>query len=130
MRLGSSTEWVGCENERTETARGEKLAGSALRSTSGKPGKTVTHADARGRKRFEQLEEKGGKMAEVVVTATIDLDELDDDEIRSEYERRLLAAGLEKYINDMYEAFALQQEDRAIEIARRIAEDITGRSIA
>ena len=69
-------------------------------------------------------------MAEVVVTATIDLDELDDDEIRSEYERRLLAAGLEKYINDMYEAFALQQEDRAIEIARRIAEDITGRSIA
>ena len=69
-------------------------------------------------------------MAEVVVTATIDLDELDDDEIRSEYESRLLADGLEKIINDMYEAFALRLEDKAVEIARRIAEDVTGRTIS
>ena len=77
-------------------------------------------------------------MASRTITIDVYLDDFDDEDIRDEYESR----GLEDFtpsfsdtssvnvtsdIEEMFYAFRLGREERAIELARKIAQDVTGR---
>lgn len=69
----------------------------------------------------------------VYVYVDVDLDEFDDDEIIEEYEKRGLgfASGdeIRENILEMYYAFYLGKPERAIELAKKVAQDVTGRTL-
>lgn len=71
------------------------------------------------------------------VYVDVDLDEIDTDDLIAELGRREVDLGngidpdrLERLGDDLYYAFLYGREDKAIEIAKRVAEEITGRAIS
>lgn len=70
---------------------------------------------------IEELESRGHE-----VDNEPDIDEFDDDIIESEYRDRGLGGGAEE-LNEMFEAFYLGKTDRAIELAKKVCQDATGR---
>jgi hypothetical protein len=59
----------------------------------------------------------------------VDLDEFDDDDIEAEYELRGLGGGgdFKDRIQELFYAFHFGKTDKAMEIARALAQDATGR---
>jgi hypothetical protein len=70
-------------------------------------------------------------MPVVTVDVDVDLDDFSDDDIAEEYESRGLGAGgdLSELLNELFYAFYFGKDDRAMQIARRLAQDATGRVI-
>lgn len=64
------------------------------------------------------------------VTVHVDLDDFDDDDIREEAVSRGLMDEneneIDETIREMFYAFKLGRNDRAMELAREIAQDATG----
>lgn len=65
------------------------------------------------------------------VTVEIDMSDLDADDMTDELERRGIRVGdqvpdTNTELTEMFYAFKLGREDRAIELARKIAQDHTG----
>lgn len=68
----------------------------------------------------------------MTVDVEIDLDDIDDDDLRQEAEDRGMldfdeSRGYDEMIEEMFYAFKLGKEDRAIELAKKIAMDHTGK---
>lgn len=65
------------------------------------------------------------------VWVDVDLDEFDDDEIVAEYDKRGLGGfsddELREVVLEMYNAFYLGKPERAIELAKKVAQDVTGK---
>jgi hypothetical protein len=64
------------------------------------------------------------------VEVDIDLEDFSDDEILAEAEKRNLdfdRVDLEEDITAMFEAFYIGKTEQAIELARKVAQDVTGR---
>ena len=66
------------------------------------------------------------------VEVDVDLDEIDDDDLIEELKSRSLGdrvnlADTDEDIAEMFYAFKLGQDERAIELAKKIAQDHTGR---
>lgn len=70
---------------------------------------------------IEEIESRGHE-----VDNQPDIDQFDDSAIESEYRARGLGGGAEE-LSEMFEAFYLGRIDRAIELAKKIAQDATGR---
>jgi hypothetical protein len=65
----------------------------------------------------------------ITTDVEVDLSDFDDDDIAEEYESRGLGGegAVRDTIQEMFYAFKLGKEDRAIELARQIAQDAMGR---
>ena len=66
------------------------------------------------------------------IDVDIDLDDIDDDDLIDELKSRSLGdrvnlADADEDITEMFYAFKLGQNDRAMELAKKIAQDHTGR---
>jgi len=68
------------------------------------------------------------------ITVEVDLDEFDDDEIQAEHEARGLIASsvaaedkVQSLALELYYSFVFNREDKSIDLAKRLAEEITGR---
>lgn len=70
---------------------------------------------------IEEIENRGHE-----VDNEPDIDQFDDGAIESEYRARGLGGGAEE-LSEMYEAFYLGKTDRAIELAKKVCQDATGR---
>jgi hypothetical protein len=70
-------------------------------------------------------------VARVTVDVDVDMDDLTDEDLVSEMEERGLKTAAdyeqEAQIEEMFYAFKLGKADRAMEIARQIAQEATGR---
>lgn len=63
----------------------------------------------------------------------VDLSEIDTDDLVNELESRAVAASRTdsaEDITEMFYAFHLGKPERAMELARKIAQDVTGRTLA
>ncbi len=66
----------------------------------------------------------------VTVDVEVDLDSFDDDEIRDEFAARDLGdPDFKESVTEMFYAFYLGKADHAMELAKRIAQDVTGRML-
>lgn len=66
----------------------------------------------------------------IMTEVEVDLDDFDDDDIREEFESRNLASAgsdISDQIDELYYALYFGLNDKAMEIARKLAMDATGR---
>jgi hypothetical protein len=67
----------------------------------------------------------------VCVDVEVDLSSFDDDDIEAEYVQRGLGGGdMHDRLREMFDAFHVGATDRAIALARQVAQDATGRVLA
>ena len=72
-------------------------------------------------------------MPTVQVWVDVELDEFDSEDLRDELERRGKSFDhddTKTEIEEMYYAFKLGKTDRALELARKICQDVTGKFLA
>jgi len=66
----------------------------------------------------------------VTVDVDVDLDDFDDDQISDEYESRGLGGrDFHESVTEMFYAFYLGKTDHAIGLAKKLAQDVTGRAL-
>jgi hypothetical protein len=65
----------------------------------------------------------------ITTDVEVDLGDFDDDDIAEEYETRGLGgeSSVRDLIEEMFYAFKLGKQDRAVELAREIAQNATGK---
>lgn len=66
----------------------------------------------------------------VTVDVEVDLEDFDDDETQREFDSRNLGdSDLNESVTEMFYAFYLGKTEHAMELAKRIAQDVTGRML-
>jgi hypothetical protein len=63
----------------------------------------------------------------VTVEAEVDLSDISDEDLLEELEERTLGGVQRDQVEEMFYAFKLGKTERAVELARKLAQDVLGR---